>query len=463
MVLNTNKVIASLEDFKNKRVLVLGDLMLDQYLYGGVSRVSPEAPVLVVKFKKNENFLGGAGNTANNLTALGAKVFIVGVIGNDSNGKTLIDLFQDKGINTEGLILDKNRQTTLKQRIVSGSHQLLRADYEDQDSISKEIEDSIIYFVQKKIEEIDAIAVSDYNKGIITPTLMKNLINLANSKQIPIIADLKPINWECFVGVTLITPNLKEAKEITRLESENIPIEEIGKRLVNDLKSTIFITRGEDGITLFEKEGEINHFPTKKVNIFDVTGAGDTVLAFSTLGLVSGLSFKEIAEVANIAGRIVVQKPGTSIVSIEEIKECLNISQINLLRKKVDKEWGYEDWIVNYESSNYCGKKLILNKGYQCSIHYHKIKNEVFYINKGFVLLYAYDEYKLMKPGDSIIIEPGTKHRFIGLSNAEIIEFSSHHKDEDSYRDEPSGKVEENIFKNYLDKYASEIVNSLSQ
>ncbi|MBW2987579.1 cupin domain-containing protein, partial [Candidatus Woesearchaeota archaeon] len=222
--------------------------------------------------------------------------------------------------------------------------------------------------------------------------------------------------------------------------------------------SNFLITRGSEGIALFERNGDTSYFSSKKkLVVHDVTGAGDSVAAVSALCLASGLDFKETANIANITGRIVVQKPGTSTLTVAELKEVLMISQINMSRKKVDKVWGSEDWIVNYEQSNYCGKRLILNKGYQCSIHYHKIKSEVFYINKGLVLMQAYGKEKLMTPGDSLLIEPGTKHRFIGLSDAEIIEFSSHHKEEDSYRDEPSGKIDDVTFNSYMERYAEEM------
>jgi len=205
----------------------------------------------------------------------------------------------------------------------------------------------------------------------------------------------------------------------------------------------------------------MNHFPTKKVKVFDLTGAGDTVVAISTLGLASGLDLKQIIPLANLAAGLVVQKPGTSTLTLEEIKEYLSFSNVNSTRKRIDKEWGYEDWIVNYDNWNFCGKRLVLKKKYQCSVHHHKDKNEVFYVNKGIVLLKLGEKELLVKEGDSILIEPFTNHRFIGLTDSEIMEFSTHHKDEDSYREEPSGQVDDMVFENYLKIYANEINNFL--
>ncbi|MBD3259014.1 cupin domain-containing protein, partial [Candidatus Woesearchaeota archaeon] len=364
-------------------------------------------------------------------------------------------LFNNKGINPKGLLIDKTRPTIVKQRIVSGNHQqLMRLDYEDAKPISQELELNLYSFIANNIDTIDVIVISDYAKGLVNKNLVKKIIDLVASKNIPIIADPKPKNKNCYRDVTLMTPNFNEAKIMS---DSNGSLEEIGNALINKYNSNILITRSSEGITLFEKDGTLSHFPTKKIKVFDVSGAGDTVVAVSALGLASGLNMKDIANLANIAGRIVVQKPGTSTLTVEELKESLISSNVNAIRKKIEKKWGHEDWIVNYENANYCGKRLVLKKGYQCSIHYHKIKSEVFYINQGCVLLQAYGEEKLMKLGDSLLIEPGTKHRFIGLSDAEIIEFSSHHKDEDSYRDEPSGKIDETTFKSYLEKYSGEM------
>lgn len=449
-------LLSRIDLLKNKRVLVLGDIMLDEYEYGEVSRISPEAPVQVVKFMHSKKVLGGAANTANNLSALSADVYLAGVAGNDKNQEILRECLKKTNINAEGIISDETRPTTVKKRIVSGKNQLLRIDYEEKHFISEQIQNKIKEFLKIKIKLVDAVVISDYDKGLMTPELMQYTIRLANENNKPTVLDGKSKHFDSFRDATLITPNLKEAKEMSGIEYD---IEKIGKKLVEKLNANIFLTRGEDGISVFEKNGRITHVPTKKVPVYDVTGAGDTVVAIAALGLASKMNLHEIAEIANIAGRIVVQKPGTATVTLDELKQTIDSIHVRESHECHEKVWGREEWIVNLEGAGYCGKKLILNKGYQCSIHYHKEKDEVFYISKGYVLIIIDGKEQLMKPNSRIRIEPGTKHRVIGLTDAEIIEISSHHKEDDSYRDEPSGKVTEDKFREYLQKYADEIFN----
>lgn len=448
-------LLKKIDFLKNKRVLVLGDVMLDDYEYGEVSRISPEAPVQVVKFTNSKKVLGGAANTANNLSALNAEVYLLGIVGNDIHSKILIDCLKDSGINPEGIIIDETRPTIVKKRIVSGKNQLLRIDYEVKKFIDGEIQNKLKEFFQNKISLVDAVVISDYDKGLITPELIKYVIALSNECNKPTVLDGKSKHLDSFRNVTLVTPNLKEANEMSGIEDD---VEKMGKLLVEKLNANIFLTRGEDGISVFEKTGKITHVPTKKVPVYDVTGAGDTVVAVAALGLASGMAFEEIAEIANVAGRIVVQKPGTATVTLDELKATIDSINVRESHERYEKIWGREEWIVNLEGAGYCGKKLILNKGYQCSIHYHKEKDEVFYISKGYVLMIIDGKECLMKPDSRIRIEPGTRHRFIGLTDSEIIEISSHHKEDDSYRDEPSGKVADEIFQKYLKTYRDQIL-----
>lgn len=290
--------------------------MLDTYEYGEVTRISPEAPVQIVNFTHSKKVLGGAGNTANNLTSLGAQVYLIGVIGEDNNADILKKCLEESKINSEGIFIDKTKSTIVKKRIVSGKNQLLRIDYEKKGFIAEEIQNKIKEFVCLKINTIDVMILSDYDKGLLTPELMKYLIKLSNDNNKPIVLDGKSQNFDSFKNVTLVTPNLIEAK---KMSGEQDDIEKIGKILVEKLNANIFLTRGEDGISLFEKNGKITHIPTKKVPVYDVTGAGDTVVAVSALGLASGLNLVDIAEIANLAGRIVVQKSGTATVTLSEL------------------------------------------------------------------------------------------------------------------------------------------------
>lgn len=439
-----------------KRILVIGDMMLDHYEYGEVTKISPEAPVQVVKFKDSKYVLGGAANVANNLSTLGADVFAMGLVGDDENSKILKRCLTDVKINSEGIFTETTRPTIVKKRIVSGKNQLLRVDYEEIHAINTDTLNQLKKFIQNKISMIDAVVISDYDKGLITKELMRFIVDSANAQRIPIIVDGKPRNLDSYKDVTIIKPNLKEAKEMTGITDDSA-IEKMGRIISEKLNSNVFITLGDKGIYLFEKNGKQLLIPTKKVPVYDITGAGDTVTAISALGFAYGLDLVEIANLANIGGRLVVQKPGTATVTWEEIRKEIDSITIRESYERHEKEWGHEEWIVNLEGAGYCSKKLVLNEGYQCSLHYHKEKDEVFYINKGYVLIIIDDKEYLMRPGARIRIEPETRHRFIGLTDAEIFEISTYHKEEDSYREEPSGKVNPQKFEEYLKKYTTEI------
>lgn len=449
--------IAQLEA-KRMKILVLGDVMLDHYEYGEVTRISPEAPVQIVQLERENYVLGGAGNVANNLAALRANVLVAGIIGPDQNGQRVKDCLEKSFINSEGLIIDERRPTTVKRRTVSGKSQLLRVDYERTHPIDSELQTHLLSFIKQQLGNIDAIVLSDYAKGVLTPEVSEQTIALANAQKIPVVVDGKPKNAHNYMDATLIKPNLKEAREMMGANAHLFSIDSMGQSLSKELNSNIFITLGDKGIYVFEKNGSSMLVPAKKVvPVYDVTGAGDTVTAISALGLAQGIGLAEIAELANAGGRLVVQKPGTATVTWDEIRKDLDSITLRESYTRHKKVWGYEQEIANFEGPNYCGKKLVLKPQYQCSVHYHKEKDEVFYINKGYVLLLIDGKEHLMKPGSRIRIPPETKHRFIGLTPAEIIEISTHHKDEDSYRDEPSGRVSVSKFKDYLKKYSSKI------
>jgi len=308
-----------IDEFKNKHILIIGDIMLDLYVYGEVNRISPEAPVPVVKINKEIYTLGGAGNVANNLSSLGCKVIMASVIGRDKDGKTLMGLLKDKNIDTSLVMEDKSRITTVKKRVISGNnYQVIRLDYEKTTQIDDELGKGLYKRIQNKIKEIDAVIISDYAKGVVTEKLAKSVIQVANKNNKPVIVDGKPSHLSYFKGCSLITPNIKEAIEMTGIDEDII---KMGEKLVNVLNSNVFITRGAEGISVFDKHGKHTHvLPIKITKLFDVTGAGDTVVAVSSLALVSGLDLVETAKLANFGAGLVVQKPGTATVSSEELK-----------------------------------------------------------------------------------------------------------------------------------------------
>ncbi len=300
-----------IERFKEKNILIVGDIMLDKYIFGKVDRISPEAPVQVVEVKKENYVPGGAANVANNIAALNAKAFMVGIVGNDKEADILLEELNKRNINTEGIVKDVQKPTTQKVRILGQKQQLLRIDYEKKDYLNKETENQILNFIKIRIPNTDAIIISDYAKGVITQNLIKEIKDIAKEKIM--IVDPKPKHKDFYKGATLITPNLKEAEQMTEKEED----------LIKELDSPILITKGEKGMSLYEKDGTITNIPTKAKEVYDVSGAGDTVVATLALALSSKASLRQAATLANHAAGITVGKLGTSTITTEEIKKSI--------------------------------------------------------------------------------------------------------------------------------------------
>ena len=311
-----------LDQFKTKKVLVIGDIMLDKYIFGNVARISPEAPVPVIEVEKENHVPGGAGNTAANVAVLGAKTYLTGLVGEDLQKSILLNLLKKSNINIDGVFVDKNRPTIQKIRVMSKNHQLIRIDYEKKDRLDNDFEKSILDYIKKMINKVKIVIISDYAKGVVTENIAKHTIALARERNIQVIVDPKPQNKRFYHNATIITPNLKEAYQMAN-SGEDEKIENIGSRLQEELNSKILITMGEKGISLFERGSSIVNIPTKAKEVFDVSGAGDTVIATLSLAIASGASAREAAIIANHAAGIKVGKLGTSTVTIEEIKKSL--------------------------------------------------------------------------------------------------------------------------------------------
>lgn len=309
-----------LDNFKNIKIGVVGDLMLDDYIYGTVERISPEAPVPVVNVKEEKFVLGGAANVVNNLASLGAKTICFGVIGNDANGERLLGAFADKKIDVSGLIRDKERTTIVKRRIIGSNQQLLRIDWEDITPISTFLEYALLRNIESKIDELDAVILSDYDKGVLTPVVAKEIVRMCRDRGKIVTVDPKPKNALNYYGATSMTPNRKEAKECLGMERAT-NMEEVGKELKKKLQlDNLLLTRSEEGMSLFIEDKIVN-IPTFAKEVYDVTGAGDTVISVFTLAAASGVSWHEAAKIANTAAGVVVGKMGTSTVTKDEILE----------------------------------------------------------------------------------------------------------------------------------------------
>ncbi|MFH2011376.1 MAG: D-glycero-beta-D-manno-heptose-7-phosphate kinase [Pseudomonadota bacterium] len=316
--------------FKESKILVIGDIMVDQFVWGKVSRISPEAPVPVVSVTSESLLLGGAANVVNNIYSLGGNVLVCGVVGNDDMGNKLIDDLKVMGIDTDGIIVEDSRPTTVKTRIVAHSQQVVRYDRENISEITLDSMQKVILYLKKNLNDLNAIIISDYGKGVISGQLIREILHLANNNGKIISVDPKVEKFSFYKDVTVITPNNMEAGEAAGIEikDENTLLR-VGEILLNKLAcKLLLITRGEEGMTLFEDNGDVTHIPTLAKEVYDVTGAGDTVISALTLALTVGASLKEAAVIANYAAGIVVGEVGTATVTRDELIEAIKRNKV---------------------------------------------------------------------------------------------------------------------------------------
>jgi rfaE bifunctional protein kinase chain/domain len=312
------------EEFKTKKIIVLGDVMIDAYLSGRVDRMSPEAPVPIVNFSKREERLGGAANVALNLISLGAQVTMSTVIGQDPEAETMIQLLEKHAISTSGVIRSKERQTTIKTRVIGNNQQLLRVDQEQTDGISKSEEEALINDLEELLKlGCDVLIFQDYNKGVLTKTLIGRVIALTKQYGVLTTVDPKLKNFLAYKGVTLFKPNLKELSEGLQMKidfANDLPQFE---KAINELKSIadpdiVFVTLSEHGVFIANKKDR-HYIPAHKRTISDVSGAGDTVISVATLCLAAGLSIETLAAIANLAGGIVCEYRGVVAIKATEL------------------------------------------------------------------------------------------------------------------------------------------------
>lgn len=308
-------------DNKIPNILVVGDLMIDHYLWGKCDRISPEAPVQVVDIQKEEYLMGGAGNVINNLLALGASVGVCSVIGDDESGVFIGERLGQKSVRKEGLVIQKGRRTTKKSRVIALQQQIVRVDKENKENVSKESQETILMRIKIVLDFYDAVLLSDYAKGVLTPWLTKSIIEFAKSKDKLILVDPKGSDYSKYAGATLITPNKKEASIATNTElSDDGKLLAAGMKLKNDLDlKYAMITLSEDGMAIFDEK--MTKIPTVAREVYDVTGAGDTVLASLGYALSSGKDIISAAHFANSAAAVAVSKIGSATVTQEEISE----------------------------------------------------------------------------------------------------------------------------------------------
>lgn len=310
--------------FSEGRVLVVGDLILDEYVCGNVSRISPEAPIPVVEVVKESTLPGGAANVANNVHTLGGKVFLGGVVGQDGIGNVLKEELLRRGIDTKGLVVDRRRPTTIKTRIIAHQQQVVRVDREKKEAISDSILKQLLAYCRLLLDDIQTVVIEDYGKGVVTAELLRAIKEMAGSRMI--IVDPKVGSFSQYKGAGLITPNRHEAEvALGREIRDEGSLREAGKELLQGLScQAILITLGEEGMCLFQKGDSMIHIPTIAREVYDVSGAGDTVIATISLALAAGANLKEAAQLSNLAAGIVVGKVGTAAASQEELKEIVD-------------------------------------------------------------------------------------------------------------------------------------------
>ncbi len=323
------QLIAAINRFSSARIAVLGDIIMDEYIWGDVSRISPEAPVPVLEVERETRLLGGAANVVRNMGELGADAILCGVVGDDPMGWEILNILAGFGLISDGIVKAPDRPTSIKTRVVARNQQVVRYDRESRASISAMSVQKMLDFMATTFADIDAVVISDYGKGVISEPLMRGLKSLMAEKAINpktvLTVDPKTGNFEHYTGVDVITPNHHEAGQFCGFKIfDEKTLEEAGRRMLEILKCrSVLITQGKDGMTLFERDGEITHIPTVAKKVFDVTGAGDTVISAISLGLAVGMDLKSAAYMANIAAGIVVGEVGTSAASAKAVKEAI--------------------------------------------------------------------------------------------------------------------------------------------
>jgi len=314
--------------FKDLSALVIGDLMIDEYLWGSVERISPEAPVPVVAVDSENQTLGGAGNVINNLVAMGTKVIAIGTAGTGTAGRAIFKKLEDLGVETAGIVSEPDRPTTRKTRIIASSQQVLRIDREVKRLISQATLETLLAIIETRMAEVDFVIISDYDKGLVTRELVAGTVALARQRGTLVLADPKSLDFSKYAGVSVLTPNKKEAGQAAAINIQTPEdLEAAARKIIARAGlDRLLITCGQDGMALFETGQSPATIASKARQVFDVSGAGDTVISILGLGLAQGASFADAAAAANLAAGIVVAKVGTATASIDELKRSVELN-----------------------------------------------------------------------------------------------------------------------------------------
>lgn len=320
-----------IKNFSQVKILVLGDLMLDRYWWGNVSRISPEAPVPVVHLTKSTFAAGGAANVAANIAGLDAIPYLIGFVGQDEEANNFSKILKQSNVSDTYLIRSKKRSTIVKTRVIAHSQQIVRIDQETVKALDELEEQLVIDTVIKVIDEVDLVLISDYAKGLLTEKVLKETIGFARKRNKKVLVDPKGKNYLKYKGATLLTPNKKEALEASKLDETALQwVKSAGEKLISEVElESILITQGEEGMTLFNKDGSFKHLQALAREIYDVTGAGDTVIATLAVAIAAKENLESAAEIANIAAGIVVEQVGTTVIKSSDLRSYIERSEIS--------------------------------------------------------------------------------------------------------------------------------------
>ncbi|GAB4300014.1 MAG: D-glycero-beta-D-manno-heptose-7-phosphate kinase [Desulfuromonadia bacterium] len=366
------RVDTLLQRAAERTALVVGDLMLDEYLFGVTERISPEAPVQVVDVRREEMRLGGAGNVVNNLRDYGVGVRVAGVIGGDDTGTRLVHAFTQKGVDVGALMEDPNRRTGIKTRVIASHQQIVRVDRESRLPLSDEVERRFIQRLSSAIDGVDVVVISDYQKGVLTPNVLRVVMEEGARRQVPVIVDPKGDDYRKYRGATILTPNRKEAEAASRVVITSDETLDAAARIIMEQAElhALLITRSEQGMSLYDRTTGITHIPTMAREVFDVTGAGDTVVATLALALADGVPLTEGAHLANIAAGIVVGKLGTATVSPDELRDA-----VGHLRPEADSKITTLERLLTILSRERArGKRVVFTNGCFDLLHVGHVK-----------------------------------------------------------------------------------------
>jgi rfaE bifunctional protein kinase chain/domain len=324
------ELLSTLKKFKQKRILVIGDLILDHYVYGMVARISPEAPVPIVDVTSDEHKLGGAANVAHNIVSLGGQATTVGVVGEDGASEVLEGLLRERGI--DFIAIEDKRPTTVKTRVIAHSQQVVRFDHEEKEKLGGKVLRGLVEYILKAVPEHDAVVLSDYKKGVVTPEVIKAVLKASGSEKL-VAVDPKVGHFPLYRGVSVITPNVMEASQGSAVEiRDERTLLRAGRALIKKLGvRAVLLTRGEEGMSLFQSDGVI-HIPTLARKVYDVTGAGDTVIAAFALAYAAGASLQDSAVFANHAAGVVVGEVGTAVATPARVRQSIKAAKINVER-----------------------------------------------------------------------------------------------------------------------------------